>query len=319
MQKIVVLLAYKSNFRKRRMNNIGLIVRKYSVPFLFTVIGLFVLIFGLMEGQGMKFLLAAAMILMAGVLSTLFSLGKLKPKMVMIIGGAFGALALILFWFSIDTVSESLEYQNKRDKSLEIAKQNMIDIRFLQKVHKEKYGTYIDNWDDLIAFAKTGTMPSVISKGTVPAIRITPEERDFLYGDDRPIDNNMSEDEAYRLSKWKEGPRYDSLFAGFVRDTIQVPILRTKFKNRSYVENRKKLDIYPFSADSLPYIPYTNGKKMWSLQTRDSIKVGEEVGPAILVEGFLPFAKMEGSDKKIKVFFGSLTTFDMEGSWEQED
>lgn len=95
--------------------------------------------------------------------------------------------------------------------------------------------------------------------------------------------------------------------------------METKFRNKSYRDNRKKLEIYDFSADSLPYIPYTNGKKMWSLQTRDSVKIGEEVGPTIYVEGHLPFAKMEGSKKKIHVFFGSLTTFEMEGSWEIED
>ena len=74
------------------MNNIGLIVRKYSVPFLFTVIGLLVLIVGVMQGQQPNFLLAAAMILMAGILSTLFSLGKLRPTMVMIVGGIFGVV-----------------------------------------------------------------------------------------------------------------------------------------------------------------------------------------------------------------------------------
>ncbi len=301
------------------MNNIGLIVRKYSVPFLFTVIGLFVLIFGLMEGQGTSFLLAAAMILMAGVLSALFSLGKLRPVTVMIVGGVFGIIALVLFWFSFDSVKGSLNYQNNRDKSLEIAKQNMIDIRFLQKVYKEKNGVYIDNWEDLIDFAENGTMPYFISKGTVPAKKITTEERKYLYDDDRPIDNNMTEDEAYRLSQWKEGPRYQELFANFVRDTIQVSIMETKFKNPSYIRNRQKLEIYPFCADSLPIIPFTNGKEKWSLQTRDSITIGEEKGPAILVEGVLPFAKLEGSKKKIKVFFGSLTTFDLEGSWEQED
>ncbi|XOV68367.1 MAG: hypothetical protein ACFHU9_04165 [Fluviicola sp.] len=301
------------------MNNLGLIVRKYSVPFLFTVIGLSVLIFGLMESQGSRFLIAAAMILMAGVLSTLFSLGKLKPKMVMIIGGAFGLIAFLLMWFSYREVNQSLTYQKNRDKCIEIAKQNMIDIRFLQKIHKEKYGTYIDNWDDLIEFAKTGTMPYVYSRGTVPAQKITPEERDYLYGDNRAIDNNMTEEEAYRLSKWKEGPRYDTLFSGFIRDTQQVSIMKTKFENSSYVSNRQKLEIYAFNADSLPYIPYTGGKKKWTIQTKDSIKIGEEVGPAILVEGYLPFAKREGSNKKIHFYFGSISTFDLDGSWEIEE
>ncbi|GAB5418742.1 MAG: hypothetical protein Crog4KO_04990 [Crocinitomicaceae bacterium] len=299
------------------MNNLGLLLRKFSVPVLFSVIGLTVLIVGLSNGQGSFFLLAAAMILLAGVLSTLFSLGKLSPKIVMILGGVFGAVALLLLVLSFAEVGSTLKYEQNRDKSLEIAKQNMMDIRFLQKVHKEKYGVYIDNWDDLVDFAKNGTMPYIIQNGDVPARKISVAERDYLYDDNRAIDINMTESEALLLSKWEEGPNYAE-FKGFVRDTQQVSILKTKFQNPSYVKNRVKSEIYPFSADSLPVIPFTGGKEQWTLKVRDSVKIGETVGPTILVKGKLPFAEMEGSSKKIEVSFGSLTTFDTEGSWEQD-
>jgi len=299
------------------MNNLGLLVRKFSVPVIFTTVGLAVLIIGLLNGQGTLFQLAAAMILLAGILSMLFSLGKLKPIIVMVLGGIFGVVALLLLFFSFSEVGTTLEYQDNRAKSIEISKQNMMDIRFLQKVYREKHGTYIDNWDDLIDFAKNGTMPNVISKGTVPARRISLEEMEYLYNDGRAIDNNMTEDEALRLSKWPEGPNYNE-FKGFVRDTQQVSILKTKFQNPSYVKNRAKSEIYEFSADSLPVIPFTGGKEMWTLEVMDSVKIGESVGPTILVQGNLPFAEMEGSKKMIKVFFGSLNTFELEGSWEQE-
>lgn len=298
------------------MNNLGLIIRKYSVPFLFTAVGLVVLIYGLMNEQGSSFLLASGMILVAGILSILFSLGKMKPSMVMLIGGVFGIVSIVLIVLSYNNVNDSIKYRENRARCQEIAKQNLIDIRFLQKIHRDKFGRYIDNWDDLVSFAKTGTMPLVISEGTVPSTKITVEERDYLYGDNRAIDNNMTEDEAYRLSKWSEGPRFDSLFAGFVRDTTQVSILKTKFMNPSYVRNRIKSNIYPFSADSLPIIPYT--KKQWMIQTRDSVQVGDTKGPALLIEGTLPFAELEGSEDKIKMSFGNLTTFDLEGSWEKE-
>ncbi|MFT6244570.1 MAG: hypothetical protein ACJAXI_001338 [Crocinitomicaceae bacterium] len=45
-----------------------------------------------------------------------------------------------------------------------------------------------------------------------PSLRITPEEREYLYNDNRPINKNMTADEAIRLSQWKEGPRYDEYF-----------------------------------------------------------------------------------------------------------
>lgn len=60
----------------------------------------------------------------------------------------------------------------------------------------------------------------LISEGAVPACKITREEREYLYNDNRPIDRQMTEEEAIRLSKWKEGPRYDEYFKGFRRDNI---------------------------------------------------------------------------------------------------
>lgn len=45
-----------------------------------------------------------------------------------------------------------------------------------------------------------------------PSEKMTPAERDYLYGDNRPIDAQMTAEEAIRLSKWEEGPRYDEYF-----------------------------------------------------------------------------------------------------------
>ncbi len=299
------------------MNNIGLYIRKYSVPAIFTIVGLIVLIYGFVNDQSGSFIFSAAMMLVAGILSGLFSMGKLRPPVVIGTGIVFGLISLVLIFLSYQGVSSTLKAQEDGEICYETAKQNLTDIRFLQKTHKEQHGLYIDNWDDLIDFAYNGTMPSLVSQGSVPKAKITPEERDFLYGDKRPIDNNMTEDEAYRLSKWKEGPRYDSLFSGFIRDTIPVSIMETKFQNKAYRESRQKADLGTFNPKDLPYIPFTNKKDKWKIEVADSITVGEIKGPALLVSGKLPFSDM-GSSEVIKMSFGSLTTFDLDGSWEKE-
>ena len=300
------------------MNNLGLLLRKYSVPALFTIIGLLVLVYGFSNGQNAKFLFAASMMLAAGILSGLFSMGKLRPIVVLGTGVGFGIVAIILLVLSFTDVKQTLKYEADRDLCVEMAKQNLTDIRFLQETYKKKYGTYMDNWDDVVQFAKVGTMPIPIAKGTVPKDKITPEERDYLYNDNRPIDYNMTEEEAYRLSKWTEGPRYNMLFKDFVRDTIQKSIMETKFKSRGYVEGRAKAGLKAFDADKLPYIPFTDNKK-WSLQVRDSVKMGEIVGPSIEVRGKLPFGEIEGTKEKIEMYFGNISTLDTEGSWEKED
>jgi len=299
------------------MDNIGLFIRKYSIPVLFTIIGLVVLIYGISNGQNGAFLFSAGMILAAGVLSGLFSLGKLRPMVVMGIGLAFGLVAVLLIVMSYKGVSTTLKYQEDRALCTEMAKQNLSDIRFLQKLHKEQTGKYIDNWEDLIDYANNGTMPELIQKGNVPSEKITTEERDYLYGDNRPIDKNMTEEEAVKLSKWQEGPRH-SMFKGFVRDTNQVSIFKTKFENDAYVDSRKKSDIGTFSAADLPYIPFTNKKEKWDLTVKNNVKVGDVTDQALYVGKTIPFADFEGSKKRIKMFFGSVATHDLEGSWEKD-
>lgn len=60
------------------------------------------------------------------------------------------------------------------------------------------------------------------SIGGIPYRKITREERDYLYGDNRPIDKIMTEKEAYRLAQWTEGPNWESDFNRFMRDTIFI-------------------------------------------------------------------------------------------------
>ncbi|NRA11925.1 MAG: hypothetical protein HRT57_08220, partial [Crocinitomicaceae bacterium] len=68
--------------------------------------------------------------------------------------------------------------------------------------------------DDEVNFSRTTGIIEIAAENvpTILAVRITPEERDYLYGDNRAIDTQMSADEAIRLSQWKEGPRYEMYF-----------------------------------------------------------------------------------------------------------
>ena len=96
------------------MNNLGLLLRKYSVPAIFTIVGFAVLIYGFSNGQSGTFLFASAMMLAAGVLSGLFSMGKLTPPVVVGTGIGFGIIALILIYLSYDSVSTTRQYERDR-------------------------------------------------------------------------------------------------------------------------------------------------------------------------------------------------------------
>lgn len=299
-------------------SNLSVLLKKYSIPVLFFALGIMMIVIGVSKNQGTMFMTAAGLMFVAGILSIGYSSGKLKSGMVYVLGIGAGVAAIVTLYFSYVSVEETATYNANYVKCKSQAKQNLEDIRFIQKAYADANGKYADNWDDLIDFTKTGTVPFVDAQGVVPSRKITPEENKYLYTNNPPIDNNMTDDEAYRLSKWKEGPNYAD-FKDFRRDTIQVSLYKSKFQSKAYVANRAKAGFHKFSADSLPYIPFTGARKKWKLETKDSIQVGEAIMPAIKVSGMIPFANIKGkNDDQEEIFFGSLSTNDTSGSWENE-
>jgi hypothetical protein len=196
--------------------------------------------------------------------------------------------------------------------SEKMAISNLRDVRTAQKAYAEMNGKYAGTWDELNYFIKNGKVPFVLAEGVMPSRKITEAERNFLYNDNRAIDNNMNDMEAYLLSK-SASPAEDLL--GYKRDTVMVAFMSTKFGSKSYQEGRMKEGLGKFYADSIITIPMSGGKK-WLLEVKDSIQIGLDFFPSIRVSGKLPTAKIEG-EKPIEMSFGKLTTNDVSGSWEQ--
>lgn len=300
------------------IDNLSLFFKKYFVPTVFVVLGIAIIYLGIAKDQGGVFMFSAVLMFGAGAISVLYSMGKLRPTIVYLIGAAMGVIALFTLYLSCESVTVTQQYNESSEKCQLKAKQNLTDVSYIQKSYKEKNGVYLKDWESLINYAKTGTVPEYVSEGVVPSARLNVEERDFLYGDDRALDKNMTEEEAYRLSLWKEGPRYNQYFSNFIRDTNQVSLLKSKFETRSYREARIKDELGKFYVDSLPFIPFTKGKGLWKMEVRDSIYFNDMTGPSIFISGTLPYAKEEGSARKIIMTLGKLTTFEHTGSWETE-
>ncbi len=298
-------------------SNLSVLLKKYSVPVLFMIAGLSIFIIGVMDKQSALFMISSIMMFIAGGLSVLFSSGKTNVKLLYAFGGLAGVAAIYTLAASWIAVDDYVKHQETYEQTKTTARQNLEDIRFIQKEYKKRNGTYLATWVELVDFVQSGKINRIVSEGTVPSRKINEDERDYLYGDNRPIDNNMTEEEAYRLSLWKEGPLYAD-FTGFKRDTVPVSILKAKFQTKSYRENRERLNLGEFCADSLPYIPLTHGKEMWTMETRDSVLVGDMKVPAIKVSGILPIAEYKGKTANEEMFFGTLTSGDLTGSWEAE-
>lgn len=294
--------------------NFSVLIKKYSVPVLFFMFGVFLLVAGIKGKQDSMFMMAAVLMFLAGIMSILYSSGKMKPSLVYIVGIAAGIGAALTMYFSWKSVDETNTYNKNYAEAKTEAIQNLSDIRYAEKVYAEKNGKYAGDWETLIDFIKNGTIPYVNSIGVVPGRKITEAERNFLYNDNRVIDNNMTEKEAYRLSK---SPIVPEDLQNFKRDTVQVSLLQTKYLSKSNIEGRKKAGLGKFKAEILPYIPFTNKTEKWKIETKDSVQIGTEYFPAISISGQIPFAKIQGTENET-ISFGKITSNETAGSWEDE-
>ncbi len=311
IEKIVVL-SLLNVIIARMTSNLSLLFKKYTVPTVFTLLGITMVVMGIQSSQNSIYMIATLMMLIAGGLSFAYSTGKIGAQLLSILGIVALVGALAAMYLSYDSVRDTQIHNENYKKCVAVSKLNLEDIRTAQKAHAEKFGKYAPTWEALIEFIENGEVPVVKEKGTVPNRALTVEEIAYLYGDNRAADDNMTEMEAWRLSKWEMCP---AELSDFRRDTVPAKLKALKFESRNYVESREKAGAGPFVADSLPYIPMANGEK-WTLQVKDSIPFEDGFMPAIRVGGTLPFAKVQGT-KAEEMYFGSENTTTTEGSWEK--
>jgi len=297
------------------MLNFAVILKRYSVPVIFLVVGLSLIVTGFKENQTGLFKLSGVLILVGSIVAILSSSGFINAMTAKIIGVTSLVTSLILLFYTYKTVDETIKYQETYKACKAESIRNLSDIRTAQKAYYENYGTYADSWDKLLDYINNGTVNSVVAEGEKPSRRITEAERNFLYNDKRAIDNNMSDVEAYRLSKSKICP--DDL-KGFKRDTIKVSFIKSTFtENTSYMNDRKEKGYGKFSAENLKYIPFTKNKREWKIKT-DKVVIGIETVSTLRIEGTIPFTKIVGDKKKELMYIGKLEMNDLSGSWEEE-
>lgn len=292
-------------------NQFSLLLKKYSVPAMFLIFALAMFYITINSSQNATFVIATIMMFVAGLLTLLYSSGKISTKLLTILGVVAFVGAVGTLFFSTTSVTATTRHMKQFALTTGEAQLNLGDIRSAQKAYMETHGFYAPDWNTLIDFIKNGQVPFVEKEGTVPSRRITLDERAILYGDNRAIDNNMTEEEALKLAKSSNPP---ADLQNFRRDTVMVSFLKNKFQTKSYQEAREVAGYGAFSADSLPFIPGT--KRKWKMKTLKKVQIGETFYPAIKVWGTLPLAEIEGTDPE-EISFGSLTTNDTGGSWEQ--
>ncbi len=298
------------------MSNLGLLLKKFSIPVLFLITGLGMLYFGISTNQNAVFNLSSSLLLVAAVLSFLYSWGGLSKNLFVITGAVSGIISLVLLYLSYKSVRDTEVYNSNYKKCKSLAISNLSDLRTIQMEYVKLNKKYASTPEELMNFLKTATVDSVATAGTIPSRKLTTAERDFLYSDNRPIDYNMNLVEAYRLSKSNICP---ADLKSFKYDTLKTSLLGSKFTwNKSYNESRIKSGFAKFSPDSLFFIPMAGGKEKWKFEVGTALKGREEV-PVMRISGKLPFADVQGKKNEF-IFVGKLDIPESTpvGSWEDE-
>lgn len=218
--------------------------------------------------QNALFLYGALFFIVGSVVWFLYLFGLINTIIGYLIMTVMACSSIYLLYRDYKTVNDDVQYlaqYKKMDKDI-IARMN--DIKEAEVAFKEFYRRYTNNMDTLIDFVKNGKKMSVPNIGSLPERRITAEERDYIYGDNRPIDKLMTEQEAHALAK---SPNPPSDLLNFKRDTIYLSVLDAIFYDDKFVERRDKFGPeLSFHPDSLRYVPYTTN--LVSLDTNSVLK-----------------------------------------------
>jgi len=209
-----------------------------------------------------------------------FLFGLINRMIGYVIMAVMAVGSAMLLYQDYMTVKRDVDYNTQYDEmDLEI-KARMGDIKAAEVAYKDFYEHYTNDFDSLIYFVKHGSKKGLVSKGTLPERSITPEERDYIYHDNRPIDKLMTEEEAHCLA---HSPNPPSDLIGFARDTVLKPVLESVFQTERYLETRSKIseNLIPFHPDSLPHVPYSS--LMATLDT-GSVMKGEITVPTLMIK-----------------------------------
>jgi len=303
------------------MQNFSVLLKKYSVPFLFSALGIVLIVVSLVTEQPFEFILASIIILICSVFLFLTVSGSVSNKITNMIGGVSLVLAAYAFYTALSSVGSSIQHNNDYALMKGLAIRNLKDVQTAQKEYEKKYGVFAADWNTIVSFIENDSIADIVRKGSVPNRKITEKERDYLiqfglYKKGQAIDNKMTDLEAYYLSKSNICPPE---LVTFKRDTVMVSFIETTFtRNRGYLTEREQNNYGEFDAKKLRYIPFTNDKVEWNIDTVMKPS-GTDTVCFFRLEGILPIPENEGAKADEIMTLGSLLEFNLSGSWEDEE
>jgi hypothetical protein len=285
--------------------------KKISMPALVISVAIAFLIIGLRENQSSFFKITGVFLLLAGIIALFLSVSSKIAKIAVVIGGVLGIASVFIYSVLFLDIYRTFDNRNTDEEIDELIKQNLNDIKTTQIAFKEVNGRYASDFDELKEFIINGKVKFVSKMGGVPARRITPEERAIIYGpgDRRPLDYNMTEEEALKLSKSANPP---SDLSGFVRDTILKSFYNENFGTENYIKRRSKMGFPDFNVDSIFVIPRSGNA--FTMEIKDSVEFQSTIIQGIEVKGERKLLSFR--DSTAVYSFGSLISPALSTNWD---
>lgn len=273
-------------------------IDKFIFPAIMIVMGTILLIAGAATLQNSLFQLAGVAILATGILSVIYALGLISRII------HFGLLVVLagtcayFMYHNVKAIKDPLDFMAEKERRYSEVKQRLKDIRDAELAFKEAYGRYTGGFDSLIHFVRYDSIMDVRKEGIIPD-QITQEMADSLGRDYFELI------EIGFLTEWQcmQLAAKDTSFK-FVRDTFYKPVEHTVFLNERALAKRQ----HPYYLDSIPYIPYTNGKAKFDLKSGFIDKSGGKA-PVFLAIDTQPFDSLDVYQ------VGSMDDVSTSGNW----
>ncbi|MFT5822805.1 MAG: hypothetical protein ACI8ZM_004062 [Crocinitomix sp.] len=309
------------------LEKVGYYGKRYLLPTIFLVIGLYLLKMAVIPvdevladksvytvEQSSGFLYASLFFLLASIVWFLYLLEIVQTTVGYAIMGVLVICSIYLIVTDISTIKTKVDFDSASDlRNLDI-RARMDDLKQAELAYKEMHGVYTASMDNLIEFVKTGKKMKIMKEGSIPERKISVEEREYLYQDDRPIDKLMTEIEAAALAKSPFASTDTTGLDVFVRDTSFIPVMEAIFLDEKRIITRDKfgasLDFY---VDSLRYVPHSKipvKLSVGSIVKGESLKVS-----TVLIEMYHPMSGDKGMEDTLFYSIGSLTENHLRESW----
>ena len=151
-----------------------------------------------------------------------------------VINLVLGLCALALLYLCYSSIMEPINFNKEKEMREAAVKERLIQIRDVEEQYRLQKGEFCDSFPELIAFIKDGRVPFINKVGELT---------------DEQMEKGLTEAKAAAIVNSGDAAAIAANgLQNFRRDTVWTALADTLFGKG-------------FVADSIQYIPYSNGKK----------------------------------------------------------